>query len=74
MIDLQRINLNLLVSLDILLSKKSVTQAAKKLFLSQAAISNNLQQLRKIFKNDLLIRQKNNTGRLCFLQTCCKTY
>lgn len=56
--DLHRINLNLLVALDALLLEQSVTLAAKKLFITQAAMSNNLQQLREIFKDDLLIREK----------------
>ncbi|MCX7123961.1 MAG: LysR family transcriptional regulator, partial [Gammaproteobacteria bacterium] len=59
MIDLYRLNLNLLVALDVLLAEQSVTQAAKKLFMTQAAMSNNLQQLREIFKDELLIREKN---------------
>ncbi len=59
MIDLYRLNLNLLVALDVLLAEKSVTQAAKKLFMTQAAMSNNLQQLREVFKDDLLVREKN---------------
>jgi len=58
--DLHRINLNLLVALDALLLEQSVTLAAKKLFITQAAMSNNLQQLREIFKDDLLIREKNH--------------
>ncbi len=59
MIDLYRLNLNLLVALDVLLTERSVTLAAKKLFMTQAAMSNNLQQLREIFKDDLLVREKN---------------
>jgi DNA-binding transcriptional LysR family regulator len=58
-IDLYRINLNLLIALDVLLAEQNVTQAAKKLFLSQAAMSKNLQQLRDIFKDELLVREKN---------------
>jgi len=57
--DLYRINLNLLVALDALLDEQSVTLAAKKIFLTQSAMSNNLQQLREIFKDELLIREKN---------------
>ena len=56
--DLYRINLNLLVALDALLSEQNVTRAAKKLFITQAAMSNNLQQLRALFKDELLIREK----------------
>ena len=59
MIDLYRINLNLLVALDILLQEKNVTRAAEKICLSQAAMSNNLKQLRTIFKDKLLIPEKN---------------
>jgi len=58
--DLHRINLNLLVVLDTVLDVKNVTQAAKKLFITQSAISNNLQQLRDIFNDELLIREKNH--------------
>lgn len=58
MMDLYRLNLNLLVALDVLLTEQSVTKAAKKLFITQAAMSNNLQQLREIFKDELLIREK----------------
>ena len=57
--NLDRVNLNLLVALDELLTAQSVTVAAKKLFLTQAALSNNLQQLREIFKDPLLVREKN---------------
>lgn len=57
--DLYRINLNLLVALDVLLQEKSVTLAAKRLFITQAAMSNNLNQLRTLFNDPLLIREKN---------------
>jgi len=57
--DLYRINLNLLVALDALLLEQSVSLAAKKLFITQAAMSNNLQQLRQLFKDELLVREKN---------------
>ena len=59
MIDLYRINLNLLIALDILFQEKNVTRAAEKINLSQAAMSNNLKQLRVIFKDKLLIPEKN---------------
>ena len=57
--DLYRLNLNLLIALDILLEERNVTIAASKIFLTQSAMSNNLQQLRVIFKDELLIREKN---------------
>ena len=59
MIDLYRVNLNLLIALDILLQEKNVTRSAEKISLSQAAMSNNLQQLRLLFKDKLLIPEKN---------------
>lgn len=58
--DLYRINLNLLIALDKLLAEQSVTNAAKQIFITQAAMSNNLQQLREIFKDELLLREKNH--------------
>lgn len=58
--DLQRINLNLLVALELLLLEQSVTLSAKKLFITQAAMSHNLQQLREIFQDPLLVREKNH--------------
>ncbi|OGT30785.1 MAG: hypothetical protein A3E87_07475 [Gammaproteobacteria bacterium RIFCSPHIGHO2_12_FULL_35_23] len=58
--NLYRLNLNLLIALDSLLLEGSVTLAAKKLFITQAAMSNNLQQLRKIFQDELLVREKNH--------------
>ena len=57
--DLYRINLNLLIALDILLEEKNVTLASKKIHITQAAMSNNLNQLREIFNDKLLIREKN---------------
>lgn len=58
--NLYRVNLNLLIALDALLLEGSVTNASKKLFITQAAMSNNLQQLRELFKDDLLVREKNH--------------
>lgn len=58
-INLYRVNLNLLVALNVLLQEKSVTKAADKLFMTQAAMSKNLASLREIFKDELLIREKN---------------
>ena len=56
--DLYRINLNLLIALDVLLTEQNVTLAAKKICIAQATMSNNLQQLRDILKDDLLVRKK----------------
>lgn len=64
--NLNKINLNLLVALDHLLTEQSVTLAAKKMMLTQAAMSNNLQQLRNIFKDPLLFREKNRMVLTCY--------
>lgn len=57
--DLYRINLNLLIALDVLLTEQNVTRAAKKICIAQATMSNNLHQLRGILKDDLLVRKKS---------------
>ena len=54
--DLSRIDLNLLVYLDVLLRERSVTQAAHQLSLSQPAMSNSLRRLRELFDDPLLVR------------------
>src|SRR3990167_2038958 len=59
MVNLYRIQLNLLVALNVLFEEKNVTRAAERLSLSQSAMSNNLQQLREIFHDELLFREKN---------------
>lgn len=56
---LSRINLNLLVVLDVLLQEKHVTKASEKLHVTQSTVSAALNQLRDIFKDELLIREKN---------------
>jgi DNA-binding transcriptional LysR family regulator len=52
---LARLDLNLLVTLDALLAEKSVTRAARRLNLSQPAVSVQLAKLRQILKDPLLI-------------------
>jgi len=54
--DLNRIDLNLLVYLDVLLRECNVTQAANQLGLSQPAMSNGLRRLRDLFNDPLLVR------------------
>ena len=54
--NLSRIDLNLLVYLDVLLREKSVTRAAQQLNISQPAMSNGLRRLRDLFEDQLLIR------------------
>ena len=58
-----RLELNLLVALDALLTERSVTRAAEKLQLSQPALSASLARLRVHFSDPLLIRD-GNTYRL----------
>jgi DNA-binding transcriptional LysR family regulator len=54
--DLSRVNLNLLVSLQVLLAYRNVTQAAASLNLTQSTMSRNLSQLREMFGDPLLVR------------------
>lgn len=53
---LNRIDMNLLVYLDVLLRERSVTRAADQLGISQPAMSNGLRRLRTLFDDPLLIR------------------
>jgi len=57
--NLKNIDLNLLVYLDVLLRKRNVTRAAESLGISQPAMSNGLQRLRKLFNDPLLVRTRN---------------
>lgn len=54
--DLRRIDLNLLVILDALLSEQHVTRAAERLHLSQPAVSHALGRLRDLLGDPLLVR------------------
>ena len=53
---LSRVDLNLLVSLSVLLKEKSVSRAAERLYLSQSAMSRTLQRLRDLFDDPLFHR------------------
>ena len=57
--NLKNVDLNLIVYLDMLLRKRNVTRAAEALGISQPAMSNGLQRLRKLFGDPLLVRTKN---------------
>ena len=57
--NLARLDLNLLVSLDALLQQRSVTRAAAQMGLSQPALSASLARLRRHFDDDLLTRVGN---------------
>ena len=54
--NLSRVDLNLLVYLDVLLRECNVTRAADQLGISQPAMSNGLKRLRNLFDDPLLIR------------------
>lgn len=53
---LRRVDLNLLVALDALLTERNVTRAGTRLSLSQPAMSAALGRLRKLFGDQLLVR------------------
>ena len=53
---LARVDLNLLVALQILLEEKNVTRAADRLYITQPAMSKTLQRLRDLFDDPLFIR------------------
>lgn len=54
--NLDRIDLNLLVYLDVLLREGSVTRSAQHLGITQPAMSNGLRRLRELFGDPLLVR------------------
>ena len=53
--NLRRLDLNLLVTLDVLLAEHNVTRAAEKLNMSQPSVSVQLQKLRDVFGDPLLL-------------------
>lgn len=53
---LSRVDLNLLVSLQVLLQERSVTRAANALFITPSAMSKTLTRLREVFNDELFIR------------------
>jgi DNA-binding transcriptional LysR family regulator len=54
-VDTKRLDLNLLITLDALLSERNVTRAATRLHLSQPAVSAQLARLRDVFADPLLL-------------------
>ncbi|MGI9275536.1 MAG: LysR family transcriptional regulator [Endozoicomonas sp.] len=54
--NIARVDLNLLVYLDVLLRERNVTRAAEQLGITQPAMSNGLRRLRDLFGDPLLIR------------------
>lgn len=62
MTDLRTFDLNLLVTLDALLTETNVTRAAQRLHLSQSAVSGQLARLRQLFDDPLLLPADNGRG------------
>ena len=54
--NVSRIDLNLLVYLDVLLQERNVTKAANQLGITQPAMSNGLKRLRTLFNDPILVR------------------
>lgn len=57
---LAALDLNLLVALDVLLQERSVTRSARRLAITQSAMSQTLQRLRTVFDDPLLVRRGPN--------------
>ena len=54
--NIKKVDLNLLVYLDVLLRERNVTRAAESLGITQPAMSNGLRRLRELFDDPLLVR------------------
>jgi DNA-binding transcriptional LysR family regulator len=52
----KKLDLNLLVALDALLTERNVTRAGERVFLSQSTMSNALSRLRQYFDDELLVQ------------------
>lgn len=61
-IDLRGLDLNLLLTLDVLLAERNVTRAAARLHLTQPAVSTQLSRLRRAFGDPLLIPAESGRG------------
>lgn len=55
-VNLRKLDLNLLIALDVLIAEASVTKAAEKVNVSQSAMSHSLKRLRTILNDEILIR------------------
>ena len=74
--NMSRIDLNLLVYLDVLLRECNVTRAAEELGISQPAMSNSLRRLRDLFDDPILVRTSDGmtpTDRALELQPLVRT-
>ncbi|TDG12078.1 LysR family transcriptional regulator [Seongchinamella unica] len=57
--DLAKIDLNLLISLQVLLEERNVSRAAERLFITQPAMSKTLSRLRSVFDDQLFTRSSH---------------
>jgi len=64
MINIRSVDLNLLVSLQVLLEECNVTKAATRLHLTQPAVSTQLGRLRILFNDPLLVPAENGRGMI----------
>lgn len=67
--DLRRLDLNLVVPLHALLVERGVSQAARRVGLTQPAVSKSLQKLRQHFGDDLLVRSGRTSTLTPFAAT-----
>lgn len=67
-IDLRRIDLNLLVVFDVLMSERSVTRAAERLGRTQSAVSHSLSRLREQLSDPLLVKAGGRMGASPFAE------
>lgn len=67
--DLRSVDLNLLVSLDHLLRERNVTEAARRMSISQPAMSASLARLRRLLNDSLLIRNGRGLELTSFAET-----
>ena len=59
--NIKKMNLNLLIAFEALITEKNVTQAGKKIYITQSAMSVALAQLRELFNDPLLVRNGRAT-------------
>jgi DNA-binding transcriptional LysR family regulator len=67
--DLARINTNLLVALDLLLTEENVARAAERQNVTASAMSHSLRSLRELFDDPLLVRTRGGMRATAFAET-----
>lgn len=60
MLNLRRVDLNLLTVFEVIFSERNLTRASSRVGMSQPAMSNALNRLRHLFEDDLFVRQGNS--------------